>query len=150
MRRNREDEKEAGFTLIELMVVVLIIAILLAIAIPSLVGARTRAQDRAIQANVNTALKAEKVQFADTQVYSTDPVVMSTVEPDLRFVATLPATGPAMVLSGSGNVLCITGRSGSGAVYSVFENAVNGQALFSHTDLSSSCTSPADGTVNGW
>jgi prepilin-type N-terminal cleavage/methylation domain-containing protein len=37
---------EAGFTLIELMVVVLIIAILIAIAIPTFLGARSRAQDR--------------------------------------------------------------------------------------------------------
>src|SRR5829696_589473 len=38
---------QAGFTLIELMVVVLIIAILIAIAIPTFLGARSRAQDRA-------------------------------------------------------------------------------------------------------
>ena len=44
--RRRDEE---GFTLIELMVVVLIIAILIAIAIPTFLGARPRAQDRAAQ-----------------------------------------------------------------------------------------------------
>ena len=43
--RNENDE---GFTLIELMVVVLIIAILIAIAVPTFLGARERAQDRAV------------------------------------------------------------------------------------------------------
>ncbi len=41
------DEREDGFSLIELMTVVLIIAVLMAIAIPSYLGARERATDRA-------------------------------------------------------------------------------------------------------
>lgn len=141
---------ENGFTLIELMVVVMIIAVLLAIAIPTLLGARTRAQDRSLQANVHSALKAEKAQFADTQVYSTDAAQMKQVEPSLDFVATLPSRGPAMVLSGAGGVLCITGRSGSAAIFSVYDNAQSGATLFSHTDLSSACAQPADGTAGGW
>lgn len=132
------------------MVVVLIIAILLAVAIPTFLDARTRAQDRALQANVHTTLKAEKAEFADTQIYSTDPVAMNAVEPSLHLVNTLPAVGPAIVLSGSGGELCITGRSGSSAVFSIYENAPTGRTLYSRTDLSTACAQPADGTISGW
>ena len=50
----REDESEAGFTLIELMIVVLIIAILIAVSDPDVHGRKQRAQDRAMQSACTT------------------------------------------------------------------------------------------------
>ena len=63
LRRRREDEQ--GFTLIELMVVVLIIAILIAIAIPTFLGAQDRARDRAAQSDLRNALTAAKSIASD-------------------------------------------------------------------------------------
>ena len=54
---------DAGFTLIELMVVLLILAILLAIAIPTFLGVTKSANDRAAQSNLNTALINAKTIF---------------------------------------------------------------------------------------
>ena len=59
-------ESEEGFTLIELMVVVLIIAILIAIAIPTFLGARQRANDRAAQSSLRNALTAVAPVFDNT------------------------------------------------------------------------------------
>lgn len=62
-RRRSEDEQ--GFTLIELMVVVLIIAILIAIAIPTFLGAQDRARDRAAQSDLRNAYTAAKSIASD-------------------------------------------------------------------------------------
>lgn len=56
--QSREVHRQAGFTLIELMVVVLIIAILLAIAIPTFLGAKNRASDRSAQSDLRNTLAA--------------------------------------------------------------------------------------------
>jgi type IV pilus assembly protein PilA len=78
----REDREE-GFTLIELMVVVLIIAILLAIAIPTFLGARNTANARAAQSNIRNALTAEQTYFTDNnQVYG-NATQVATIEPAL-------------------------------------------------------------------
>src|SRR5438094_2551026 len=68
----RSEREERGFTLIELMVVVLIIAILIAIAIPTFLGARQRAQDRAAQSDLRNGLTAEKTVYTDNQTYDND------------------------------------------------------------------------------
>ena len=95
LRERRENEE--GFTLIELMVVVLIIAILLAIAIPTFLGARNRANDRAAQASLRNALTAAKVVFTDAQDYTKATIAkLDTEEPALKF-QTAASTAPKEV-----------------------------------------------------
>ena len=83
------ESDDDGFTLIELMVVVLVIAILLAIAVPTFLGARERSQDRAAQSSLRNALTAAKVAFVDSGDYRTATITnLKAIEPSLVYTTT--------------------------------------------------------------
>ena len=87
--KQRMDREDEGFTLIELMVVLLIIAILLAIAIPTFLGARNTANARSTQENLRNALTAEQTYWTSNQNFSTD---LSSIEAALSWATAAPST----------------------------------------------------------
>jgi type IV pilus assembly protein PilA len=86
---SRADTSEGGFTLIELMVVLLIIAILLAIALPTFLGARNRSNARATQVILRNALTSEQVNWTLNQMFATD---LSGDEPSTSWLTSSPST----------------------------------------------------------
>jgi prepilin-type N-terminal cleavage/methylation domain-containing protein len=94
-------DNQSGFTLIELMVVVMIIAILVGIAIPAFLGARKRAQDTAVKSNLRNALGTAQTIFTDNQAYLATATMVTNLgaeEPSLTFQdGATKSTTPKMI-----------------------------------------------------
>jgi type IV pilus assembly protein PilA len=92
------EEAESGFTLIELMVVLLIIAILLAIAIPTFLGVTQSANDRAAQSNLTNGLTEATAQYqALNQSYANVQAALQTSAPEFTWNAGTASTGPNVI-----------------------------------------------------
>jgi len=145
--RERCERGEDGFTLIELMVVVLIIAILMAIAIPTFLGSRTNASARAAQATLRNALSAEKIYFTTNGSYtSSSPTTnLITVEPAITWQAALElalgsnlatpntviATIPALTNGGANatSAVLLVDRASNGDCYYILDDTVTATTL---------------------
>ncbi|GGF36325.1 hypothetical protein GCM10010922_09350 [Microbacterium sorbitolivorans] len=117
MKRLRGDK---GFTLVELLVVIVIIGILVAIAVPIFLNQREAAQKRAVESDVRNAIPVMETYYSENGVYvdgqygeddetpgpleitTSDGVTLEiTVEDDRQ---TYDITGTHSALAGDGQV----------------------------------------------
>ena len=87
--------KNEGFTLIELMIVIAIIGILAAIAIPQFSAYRTRSYNSAAEADIRNAATAQEAYYVDNQTYKQDPLGLIGSNYGFYTTANVAVTGGA-------------------------------------------------------
>ncbi len=119
--RNRiaQGNTEGGFTLIELLVVIIILGILLAIAVPSYIGFKGKAERSAAAANLRSAVPAVEAFYADNGTYAGMGAASTAATPGIAYYD--PASTAKIVIEPSvtlsATAYCISSTTGGSTWY---------------------------------
>lgn len=138
------------------MIVVLIVAILIAVAIPTFLGQRKEAADAAAKSNIRNALTTEKAYYAGAEVFTDDLDLLSPIEPSLfNVTGASPAVNtfdPVVVsIDATAQAICIVAVTPRGDFVAVWENAGTGATQYGFHTSNPLVTCPSTApTVGSW
>jgi type IV pilus assembly protein PilA len=111
-------ENDEGFTLVELLVVIIIIGVLAAIAIPVFLSQREKGYDSAVKSDLRNAATAEQTVLTETGAYSN--AMADLVDAGFAYSAATNYDGNAAVMTATANAgsdFCLTATSRSGTAF---------------------------------
>ena len=125
------------------MVVVLIIAILLAIAIPTFLGARNSANSRAAQSNLRNALTAEQTAWTNNQAFDSSTTDMSGIESGINWTSGTAGTSTpnqvSVAVSTDNNAVQLQAQGKDGNCYYILQSNESGNSFTGYYESKGSC-----------
>lgn len=111
----KQDGDDSGFTLIEMMVVVVILAVLVSIVLPSMLNYRERAMDAVAMSRVDIARKAELAVFVEDGGYTDVAGILNFFTPGVDYSGVAPESVHVVLDPGDSTRVLLYSRSESGA-----------------------------------
>ena len=124
-RRGTDGSSDAGVTLVELTIVLLVVGILLGVAAPMFMAAQNGSKDASAKSHAILALKAQKALLVSEGSFASDDATLQRVEPNLDFrrfsdpaeAGEASVRGAIYIRDASGTTVSLAARSGSGVCF---------------------------------
>ncbi len=142
-RLGRRVHDQHGFTLIEMMVVVLLVGILLAIVLPSWLNQRAKGEDTDAKAMIRTTAMALEAYRVNEYTYNATPAQLLEIEPSIEQARQL-------VFAGAADTWDITELSASGTQFRAQRDATGVVTRTCTAHGFGLCKTVADADGNWW
>jgi len=133
-----------GFTLVELLVVILIVGILATIALPAFLSQRVKGQDAKAETMIRTAHTALRTHELDQDTFNATRADLEAIEP------TIGEASAAFVVVGTIDTFTITERSASNTDFTLTRDASGKVTRTCSVPARGLCRATLDADGNRW
>lgn len=134
---NRSKTNEKGFTLVEMIVVMVILAILAAIIAPAMLGYIDKAKEKQVILDAKSVLTAAQVEFADLYAKGFDGQLTDSRKQELLDLADVPYTNIVVGTAGDASALTssstVTEKHAAFTVNYIYYESSDGKIWFDGT-----------------